>query len=276
MNADIVILPAPFSVDGKTLNCPGGTLPGTLSGGTFSGTLPLLELLNGFRPEQFIFAGKISPEHQREMELRRLRSADYLRRETYAIANAALTADAAVLLTRQYTTGVPLNGKRALVIGFGRIGKLLCNRLETAGVSVTVSARRVEDMAWIRAFNWTAVPTGKWSHIPELSMTTDGLPEPSMKTEDVPELSGKTFGLDTFDLIYNTVPALLLHQDALANVRKDTLLMDLASRPGMDFDAVRKLGLRGTWERALPGRIFPMDAARILRDTIYDILRENA
>ena len=97
-----------------------------------------------------------------------------------------------------------------------------------------------------------------------------------MKAEDVPELSGKTFGLDTFDLIYNTVPALLLHQDALANVRKDTLLMDLASRPGMDFDAVRKLGLRGTWERALPGRIFPMDAARILRDTIYDILRENA
>ena len=40
--------------------------------------------------------------------------------------------------------------------------------------------------------------------------------------------------LGTFPLIVNTVPALLLERELLLTVRKDALILDLASKPGGD------------------------------------------
>ena len=49
--------------------------------------------------------------------------------------------------------------------------------------------------------------------------------------------------LGSFDLIVNTAPAPVLGKSQLRRVRKDALIIDLASRPGgVDFDYARELG----------------------------------
>ena len=37
-----------------------------------------------------------------------------------------------------------------MVCGFGRIGKILCNRLKNLGAKVYCTARKETDLAWIR------------------------------------------------------------------------------------------------------------------------------
>ena len=56
-----------------------------------------------------------------------------------------------------------------------------------------------------------------------------------------------------FDVIFNTVPSLLFTRDVLKRIKKDTLIIDLASRPGgVDFSAAKELGLRVIWALSLP------------------------
>ncbi|MGM9936476.1 MAG: dipicolinate synthase subunit DpsA, partial [Candidatus Ornithomonoglobus sp.] len=74
---------------------------------------------------------------------------------------------------------------------------------------------------------------------------------------------------------FNTVPALILTGEVLEKVRQDTLIIDLASKPGgIDFDAAAELGLRVIWALSLPGRVAPVTAGIIIKDTITNILSE--
>jgi hypothetical protein len=44
----------------------------------------------------------------------------------------------------------------------------------------------------------------------------------------------------------------------------------------MDFSAASRLGLKSIWALSLPGRVAPVTAGIIIRDTIYNILRGRA
>ena len=51
--------------------------------------------------------------------------------------------------------------------------------------------------------------------------------------------------------------------------------MDLASKPGgVDMEAASRLGVRVIWALSLPGKVAPVTAGKIIRDTIYHILNE--
>ncbi|MCB6365580.1 dipicolinate synthase [Intestinibacillus massiliensis] len=142
---------------------------------------------------------------------------------------------------------VTLHGARALVIGNGRIGKLLSQRLACLGADVTVSARSNADFAWISA-------TG-------------------LHTLDTRLLAGH---LAPFDVIFNTVPSRVLGLAELAEIPEECLVIDLASKPGgVDFPAAQQLGRRAIWALSLPGKVAPMSSAMAIRDTIYNILQEE-
>ena len=51
-----------------------------------------------------------------------------------------------------------LHGSSAFVIGYGRIGKLLADRLRAFGADVTVFARKESDRAFAEAFSCRAAP----------------------------------------------------------------------------------------------------------------------
>ena len=165
-------------------------------------------------------------------------SARYARREEYQIANARLTAEGAVALLRPETG---LSGAHVLLLGYGRIARLLARELQKAGALVTAAARSGEQRAWAEAEGIEALP--------------------------LDALSG---ALDRFDVIIGTIPAPVLTEPLLALVRKDALLLELASAPGgIDAAAAHERGLRYIRAPGLPAKYAPERAAVILRDAVY-------
>ena len=78
-----------------------------------------------------------------------------------------------------------------------------------------------------------------------------------------------------FDIIFNTIPSLILDDEILAKVKKDALIIDLASKPGgIDFDAAKSYGLKVIWALSLPGKIAPVSSGAIIKDTIMNIIKE--
>ncbi len=158
------------------------------------------------------------------------------------MANAAATAEGAVQ-TAMERLDRTLLGLDCLVLGFGRIGKLLSCRLHGLGARVTATARRPEDLAWIRAYGYRALETGK----------LDGC-------------------LGAFGAVFNTVPFPVLGGPLLAQLPPDCLLMDLASVRGIE---AAEDGPEVLWARSLPGRLSPRSAAAAVRDAVYYILLEE-
>ena len=165
-------------------------------------------------------------------------SARYARREEYQIAIARLTAEGAIALLRPETG---LSGAHILLLGYGRIARLLARELQKAGALVTAAARSGEQRAWAEAESVEALP--------------------------LDALSG---ALDRFDVIIGTIPAPVLTEPLLALVRKDALLLELASAPGgIDAAAAHERGLRYIRAPGLPAKYAPERAAVILRDAVY-------
>lgn len=165
-------------------------------------------------------------------------SARYARREEYQIAIAQLTAEGAIALLRPETG---LSGAHILLLGYGRIARLLARELQKAGALVTAAARSGEQRAWAEAEGIEALP--------------------------LDALSG---ALDRFDVIIGTIPAPVLTEPLLALVRKDALLLELASAPGgIDAAAAHERGLRYIRAPGLPAKYAPERAAVILRDAVY-------
>lgn len=232
VSADVVILPLPLCKGEGVLNC--GEHPMTT-----------LDLFRRLRPEQRILAGQILPQQWDEAKRYGLVLEDYFLREELTVANAAATAEAAVQVAMERLERTLL-GMECLVLGFGRIGKLLSHRLAGMGARVTATARKPEDLAWIRAYGFRAERTG--------------------------ELSGK---LGTYGLIFNTVPHPVLGRELISQLRKECLCVDLASKQGIDLAAAEKLGLPTLWARSLPGRFLPCTAAEGIRNAVYHILSEG-
>ncbi len=158
-------------------------------------------------------------------------SARYARREEYQIAIARLTAEGAIALLRPETG---LSGAHILLLGYGRIARLLARELQKAGALVTAAARSGEQRAWAEAEGIEALP--------------------------LDALSG---ALDRFDVIIGTIPAPVLTEPLLALVRKDALLLELASAPGgIDAAAAHERGLRYIRAPGLPAKY-------ALRDAVY-------
>lgn len=232
--SDCVILPLPAAGEGNTLNAP-----------LAERSYPLEEILAAIGPGPAVCAGRVDGSLSALAAAHGITLHDYAAREEFAVANAVPTAEGALQLAMEELP-VTLHGARVLVIGYGRLGKALAPRLGALGARVTVAARKWSDLAWIRAHGWEG------------------------------EHSGQLKGwLCAYDLIINTVPALILEEDCLSDLKPGCLVLDLASKPGgVDFAAARRLGVAAIWALSLPGKVAPITAGAIVRDTVYHILAE--
>ena len=231
IEADTIVLPVPLSREKGYLNCE-------------ERKLPLKELWAALRPEQRIYVGNISAEDRVEALSYGLVVQDYFTREELAVQNAVPTAEGAIAAAMEGTR-VTLHASPCLILGFGRIGKLLAHRLKGMGAEVSVSARRLEDLAWIDAFGYRALHTNR--------------------------LCGK---LGEFRVVFNTVPHIVLDEALLQELRGDCLLIELASRPGFDRAAAEKRGLSCILAGGLPGKVAPESAAKAIKTTLYQMWEE--
>lgn len=165
---------------------------------------------------------------------------EILQDEVFTILNTIPTAEGAIQIAMEETT-YTLENSKVLVLGFGRVGKILCNRLNKLGLDVYCEARKETDLAWIKAYGYKEVPIEKLK-------------------ENVCKM----------DIIFNTIPFKILDKNLLILMNNQTLIIDLASYPGgVDFDAAKKLGIKAILASALPGKVAPNTTAEYIKDYIY-------
>lgn len=221
------------AVDGK------GVLHTPLSGRY----LPAGELLSRLNPGQLLLAGKISPWLNAVAKSCGLVFKDYFEQEELALLNAIPTAEGAIRIAME-ALPVTLHGARVLILGFGRLGLALGPRLHSLGAHVSVAARRREQRVLAELLNLG-------------SEAMEGMKE----------------WLHSYDLIVNTVPAMVLGVEELAALKEGTVVIDLASLPGgVDDESAAALDIKVIHALGLPGKEAPLTAARYLRDTVYHML----
>lgn len=230
-SADIVIAPIPFSKNGVEINA------------TFSNKkISVQELLENIKHKKLI-AGSIKQEIYDIAKEKDVEVIDIMKNEDVAILNAISTAEGAIEVAFANTEKT-LHGSNVLILGFGRLGKVLAKKLEGLSAKVTCAARKNEDFAWIKAYGYESTNINSLSE-----------------------------NLHNYDIIINTVPVLILNKIRLQKLKKDCLLIDLASNPGgIDFEETERLGIKCIWALALPGRVAPVTTAEILRDSIYNMI----
>ncbi|MBQ2897075.1 MAG: dipicolinate synthase subunit DpsA [Clostridia bacterium] len=170
---------------------------------------------------------------------------DYYTNE-FEILNAVPSAEGAIKIALE-RTDFTLCGSSCLILGFGRIGKVLAKMLSGIGALVTVAARSPEALATAKSLGFD--------------------------TQNIYDMSSC---LNKADIIFNTVPSLILDQKNLLNVKKDALIIDLASKPGgCDFESAKSLKLNFIHALGLPGIIAPKTSSEIIINCICSFIEER-
>ncbi len=232
-SSDIIIGPIPFSSNGIDINAP------------FSDNNISIKQLMHFINAKILIAGSITPEVYDLANDEYIEIIDIMKREELAVLNTISTAEGAIEIIIANTNKI-IHGSNILILGFGRIGKVLAKKLEGLSANVTCAARKDEDLAWIKTYGYM-----------DTNINTIG------------------DNLSEYDVIINTVPHLILTEEKIKNINEECLLVDLASNPGgIDKKAAKDRNLKLIWALALPGKVAPITTAEFIKETVYNVLKE--
>jgi len=193
-----------------------------------------------------LFAGSIPDTFYSLTDKKNVKIIDLMKEESLTVLNTIATAEGTISQIISNTTK-NLHGSKVLIIGFGRVAKTLAKKLNGLDAIVTCSARKDKDFAWIETLGYKVANTNELGE-----------------------------NLKDYDIIINTVPQLILDENRLKYVKKDCLIIDLASKPGgVDEEACKKEKLKFIWALAIPGKVSPKTSAEFIKTTIYNKLREG-
>lgn len=208
--------------------------------------IPLESLIAAVKDDGIIFGGRFPDNFKKKAEERSLAIMDYSEREEFAVMNAEATAEGALQAAMENTDRT-IMGQNILIIGMGRIAKALIHLLKGFNANMTVAARKNSDRAWAELYGCNAIDITK------------------IKTN-----------LENADIIFNTVPAMMLNDELLKNVSKKCVIIDLASKPGgTDFKMAEQLGIKALHLLGIPGKSAPATAGITIGKTIFNILEER-
>lgn len=223
-NTDVLLLPVPTTRDGKTVFAP------------FSEEKIYLDNILRLTPDKTVI---LSCNYMFENK----NCIDYGKDDAYCLLNAIPTAEGALKLAIE-NTPFTLWGSRVLVIGYGRVGKILADRLKNLYCRVTVSARKQSDFALISANG--------------------------CRFENTLDIAKK---LD-YDIIFNTVDAAVIPDRAFEKCGA-RLVIDLSSKGGFNIAAAKAAGITAIKAPGLPGKTAPETAGRILAKTVKEIIESK-
>lgn len=170
---------------------------------------------------------------------------DYGVREDFCLLNAVPTAEAVIAILTEKLP-VTLWGSKILIMGYGRIGKALSQRLACLGADVTVTARKSTDFAIAKANGIKCLTTSP--HI------DDGW---------------------QYDALINTIPQKILTDKSFACLRPDCLVTDVSAYPGyVSQNEAQKYGIEVLGAFSLPGKTAPITAGEIIADVVKNIFDE--
>ena len=214
-NKDIILLPAPVTRNGVDINCP-----------LTNKQIPL-DILNSAQENTKIFGGgKLGFKNY----------TDYLALDGYAIKNAVLTAEGAISYAIE-NTAFSLWKSRILIIGYGRVGKVLAERIKGFKPRLTVTARNERDFATLQMLGINHIGTSEIANCKE-----------------------------RFDIVFNTVDIKLSPDTASA--LSSSLFLDLSTSGGFLYDDLEKFNIKYTKLPGIPGKTAPDTAGRIIAETV--------
>lgn len=233
--AQIIVAPVPFSNNGESINTP------------FSDEKIRIEDLLKTNKGKLLVGGNISEEIRKKLSEKYVDVIDLMKRDELAILNTIATAEGTMEVAISNTDKI-IQGSKVLILGFGRVGKIVASKFSRLSAIVTCAARKISDLAWIQAYGFRSL-----------------------------DINDMLYDLKDFDIIINTVPQTIINERELKHMNSDVLLIDLASAPGgIDSKAAVNMGLKFVWALALPGKVAPSSSAKFIKETIYNILEEKS
>ncbi len=212
--ADIILLPVPATRDAKTVFCP---LTDRKIG---------IDIIKSAKATAEVFAGGEINPHGRAFT-------NLLSLDDFSLLNAVPTAEGAIAAAISRTPYTLWHSK-TLVIGMGRVSKVLISRLSGFRSDLTVACRSKRDIGLLEALGVDVIDTKRLS-------------------EAAPD----------FDIIFNTVDAPLL--DPVTEDLKERLIIDL-STDGCFTNPDKAEGYLKL--PSLPGRTAPDTAGQIIARTV--------
>lgn len=230
-NAGLIIGGIPFSRDNETVNAP-----------FISKKISIEKLFLSMDEPKILVGGSFSDKVKDLAGRYDIKLYDFLDDEDFAVYNAIPTAEGAIEIAMRETKST-INSSNCLILGYGRIGKVLADLLNGLHANVIVAARKSKDFAWIEARGYDYVEYSKINGI-----------------------------LPDMDIIFNTVPSLILGKEELSYVKNDTLIIDLSSKPGgVDFDFAKEKGIRAELYLGLPGKVAPKSVAEYMLNKVLKV-----
>ena len=167
--------------------------------------------------------------------LRNYTTVDFLKDPYYLAENAAITAACVKKIVLQ-ESGSSIHNCRLLILGWGRIGKCLCQLFDKEGFDITVAVRKDTDRAMIGALGWCGV-----------------------------SISEAAAEIERYDVIINTVPEMILPN---VHAKQGALLLELASKPGMSGENI--INCRG-----LPSKMAPIESGQLIAKTFVRLCHRS-
>lgn len=221
--SNLIISSVPFTKDNKNVIAP------------FSNNkIEIEKFRENLQGKKFV-AGNI-PEQFYNCEIENV---DLLKNEELTILNAIPTVEGTIKMAIDESEET-IHESNVLICGYGRIGKILCNRFYSFGANIYCSARKDSDLAWIREKRYTP-----------------------LKYNEIKEYAHK------LDFIINTVPHIVIEKEVLDNLKKKIILIDIASYPGgIDKEYAKNKGIDVINAQGIPGREMPTTAAKYIKKII--------
>ncbi len=192
-----------------------------------------------------LISGNINKVCSDKLEKNGIKYIDIMKNERFVDKNALATAEGTIKIVMENIRET-LNGTSIAVLGYGRISKYLVKLLKVFGANITVFARKEE--AILDAKNSQGVDAYN-------ILETDKMAENSV--------------------IINTAPAILIDKNVLRKLRAKSVIVDIASNPGVDYIEAKKYDLKVLWELGIPSKYSPVSAAKYIKDEIDDIIKDE-
>lgn len=204
------------------------------------------EVLSDLRKGQIFFAGCVPKPIVQELTKKGVRVCDLMEEKSLSVKNSAATAEG-MIAEALIRSPKNLRDSRCLVLGYGICGRTLASYLSGIRCEMRVLEKSPEACSCAKA---------------------DGM--------YVLEKDDFLRELERTDIIFNTIPEMILGSKQLACVKKGAWILDIASGAGgVDYAGAQKLGVQAVRLPGLPGKYAPYTSAQIIADTIFQKLSES-
>ena len=229
-----IIGPIPFSKDGKCVFTP------------MCNSYISVEQFFLMASHSYVLGSVLNPQMRQQFEKHHITYCDIMEMDEIAILNAIPTAEGAIQYAMQ-NSEITLHNSKCLVMGYGRCGKILAQKLLALGAVVSVEARSTKDLAFISTYGYRPIPLNEL----------------------------KSY-LSEFDFIFNTIPVKFLDATYIDLFNPEVVYIELASTPGgIDIDYCAEKGILHVPAPSLPGIVAPRTAADILYQCLLLTLRNQ-